>query len=267
MNFITIGGDLRLHYASLSLSRGGHTVRILGTPPTNNPFPTEEDFRFADAWLLPLPLTRGDTVLSEKEGAPTLAALAKEGREGLRVFGGRIPDTFRTALEERGARVTDYYTDPVLTLANAALTAEGAIFEWMRTAREGIVGKRAAVTGFGRIARHLVRLLTAWQVDVTVYARRDTDRTEAQLCGAHALPLSEGTVFSPVDAIFNTVPARILRKESFSSAPAALVFDLADGISHAQGCAALSALRGVPGRYAPKAAGEIIADAILRSLP
>ena len=51
MRILTVGGDLRLHFASLALSAAGYAVRMAGTPPTMNPFPTKEELEAADAWL------------------------------------------------------------------------------------------------------------------------------------------------------------------------------------------------------------------------
>lgn len=266
MNVLVIGGDVRLHHAAATLSEAGHTVRLRGTPPTWNPFPSKEDFSLADAWLLPVPVTRGNTLLAECESPPTLTELASHARAGLRVFGGKVPEGFRELLEGQGAEVWDYFDDPVLTLENAYLTAEGALFEWMRYKKDGVRGAKASVLGYGRIAKSLVRLLTALQVRVTVYARKGTDLADAALCGCGTSYLSSGTVLAPTDAVFNTVPARIFAAESFRECRTAPVFDLADGIPPAAGGAALIPLRGVPGKYAPKAAGRSLAEAVLRAI-
>lgn len=266
MKILTVGGDLRLHFASLALSAAGHAVRMAGTPPTMNPFPGREELRAADAWLLPLPVTRGGTVTSQTENAPTLESLKEAAGAGILVFGGRIPEDFAAALRERGAEVVDYFLDPLLTLENAALTAEGAVYEWMRTSRDGLFGRRAVILGFGRIGRRLCLLLRGMGVEVTVLCRKETDRWEASRLGCGVGHLSEGMVLPGADAVFNTVPARLLTAASFAESGQATVFDLADGIPEAPGAAALVPLRGVPGRYAPREAGMIIARTVARYL-
>lgn len=255
-----------MHFAALFLAARGHTVRFCGTPPTQNPFPTEEDYSWAEGWLLPLPLTRGERVTSPLPSPPTLAEIAAHAREGCLVLGGSIPPGFREWCEGAGAQVEDYYADPILTQENAALTAEGAIGEWMRLSDRGLGGGTCAVLGFGRIARHLCRLLSAWKVEVFVYARKEKDLAEAASCGYRGLPLSPQTVFREIDALFNTVPARIFSEACFANCGRTLIFDLADSIRSAPGAAGLYTLRGVPGRYAPRAAGEAIGRAVLRRL-
>jgi hypothetical protein len=266
MRILTVGGDLRLHFASLALSAAGYAVRMAGTPPTMNPFPTGEELSGADAWLLPLPVTRGRTVLSQAEGAVALEELAAAAREGTVVFGGRIPPDFSAALEKKGAEAVDYFLDPLLTLENAALTAEGAVYEWMRTSRDGLLGRSATVLGFGRIGKRLAALLCGMGVKTTVLCRKETDRWEAARLGCEVGHLSEGVLLPPRDAVFNTVPVRLLTPASFAESGTSTVFDLADGIPEAPGAAALVPLRGVPGRYAPREAGMIIARAVLRHL-
>ena len=266
MNLLTIGGDLRMHYAAQALQAAGHQVRTRGTPPLDNPFPVQEDFAFAQAWLLPLPVTYGETVNASLPDPPTLHALAEQARPGLTVYGGRIPPCLRELLESAGAQVEDYFTDPVLTLENADLTAEGALCAWMQQSRTAIAGRRCAVVGYGRIARGLCRRLTALGVQVTICARKETALTEARLAGCAVLPLEEEFVFPPFDAVFHTVPARIFSPAAFARLGVGVVYDLADGIPEAPGAGALVPLRGVPGRYAPRSAGEAIARAVLRCM-
>ena len=266
MKILTVGGDLRLHFASLALSAAGYAVRMAGTPPTMNPFPTKEELGGADAWLLPLPLTRGRTVLSQSDTAVTLEDLKEAAREGTVVFGGRIPAELAAALEEKGAETVDYFLDPLLTLENAALTAEGTVYEWMRLSRDGLFGRSATVLGFGRIGKRLASLLCGMGVKTTVLCRKETDRWEASRLGCAVGHLSEGVLLPAQDAVFNTVPVRLLTPASFAESGQSTVFDLADGIPEAPGAAALVPLRGVPGRYAPREAGMIIARAVLRHL-
>ena len=266
MKILTVGGDLRLHFASLALSAMGYAVRMAGTPPTMNPFPTEEELRAADAWLLPLPMTRGRTVLSQAENATPLEVFCEAAHEGTTVFAGCVPPEFSSALEKKGAEVVDYFRDPLLTLENAALTAEGAIYEWMRLSRDGLFGRRGVIVGFGRIGKRLAALLGGLGVHTTVLCRKETDRFEATRMGCAVGHLSEGAVLPPADAVFYTVPVRLLGPASFAESGQATVFDLADGVPAAPGAAALVPLKGVPGRYAPREAGMIIARAVVRHL-
>ena len=123
-----------------------------------------------------------------------------------------------------------------------------------------------AVTGFGRVAKETVAVLKSLSCDVTVFARNPSQREDAIIKGCKAEPLTSLSQLSGDFAIIiNTVPAHIIHEESIvnmkkeckiielASAPFGLDFDLAQK----HGIDVVKAL-GLPGKYTPKTAREII---------
>ena len=178
-----------------------------------------------------------------------------------------------------GCHVTDYYDSQDIQIKNARITAEGAIMTAMELTDTGILGASVAVIGYGRIGQYLSRLLTVWGARVTVYARRAESLAQASSDGCATHDMTQlGTLTQGYQVIFNTVPSRLIGHEILSQMPCqTLLIDLASapfGIDP-EAARELTARCGlgvvyapsVPGRYAPKSAGEVIAQSILSAWP
>lgn len=246
----------------------------------------------ADVLILPLPATRdGETVWCPRDSACTVPLreiaelMARSPR--LFLFGGRLPADFTDTVkknDQAANRVTDYYDSEILQLRNAYLTAEAALMTAMELTDRALRDTSVAVLGFGRIGRYLSRLLRGLGADVTVCARREESLFEAAAEGCHPLlmtgdapmgglaPLCRGHA-----VLFNTVPARILPRELLLGLERdTLLIDLASapfGVSDTdvREVAAKCGLRylrapSLPGSYAPRDAGRIIAECILDTL-
>jgi dipicolinate synthase subunit A len=241
--------------------------------------------------LLPLPVSRdGETVCCplDPEAHVTLADVA----EWMTVcpfwtlVGGRLPTDFahRLARTCGRERVIDYYEREDVQIKNARITAEGAVMTAMERTDTAILSGHMAVVGYGRIGRFLAGLLRGFNADVTVCARRgevlaqaacDGNRT-LRLRGAREdlLPLCHG-----YDVIFNTVPAPLFGLEVMEAMDAhTLLIDLASApggvdaeavrlfFEQGEGRTArpqMVCVPSLPGRYAPRTAGQVIAQAVL----
>lgn len=132
-------------------------------------------------------------------------------------------------------------------------------------------GARCAVTGYGRTAKVLADMLAALGARVTVAARKCSDLAWARTGGLDAVNISELMKTAPeLDLLVNTVPSLVLDCKTLSALRRdCLVIDIASapyGTDFA--CARELGLNvmvpgSLPGKTAPKTAGEIIADAIL----
>lgn len=169
----------------------------------------------------------------------------------------------------------DYMKDEAFLYENARITAEGATVLLGKTSDGTVYGMDVGVLGMGRIAECLCRMLCALDARVTVYARRPEALARACALGActglltRELPAS---LFGH-DAICNTVPHLLLDADAIprlrsdvlllelASAPGGFDRDAAAacGLCITDG-------RGLPGKYAPRAAGELIADFAIEAL-
>lgn len=246
----------------------------------------------ADALILPLPATRdGMTIHCPRDPACTVSLQAivdlmiRSPR--LLLFGGRLPMEFLDAARKNGItedRITDYYDSEVLQLRNAYLTAEAALMTAMELTDRAIQGTEVAVLGYGRIGKYLSRLLRGMGAVVTVCARREESLVEAAAAGCRPLLMSDALPLGGLAplcrghaVLFNTIPAHILCRDLLMGLEKnALLLDLASfpfGVSDSDVRAATAArglrylrVPSLPGSYAPRDAGRIIAECILEDL-
>ena len=89
-------------------------------------------------------------------------------------------------------------------------------------------GSNVIVTGYGRIGKYLSRLLSALGATVTVFARKQTDFALIKAAGltpASYLYLPDAAM--KADALYNTVPARIIGRDALEALRGGLIIDLA----------------------------------------
>ena len=110
-------------------------------------------------------------------------------------------------------------------------------------------------------------MLRALGADTAVYVRREAVREEAAKDGFSAHLLGE-TVALPEMLVFGTVPAPAENLAGLCASADALIYDLGGGLPDALPTADGDSVRtlplkGAPGVFAPRAAGELYAGAIL----
>ena len=297
--FAVIGGDGRMTHLCERLSAEGHAVSLMGCG--NECFSPcrgageiracttlEKAVDGADAVILPLPVSRdGVTVNCPRDGACTvqLATLAEllVRSPRLILLGGKLPEAFREATQTLGVadRVVDYYENEVLLLRNAYVTAEAAVMTAMEHTDRILRGASVAVLGYGRIGKYLARLLRTMGAEVTVCARREESLFEAASEGCTALRIRPDAPMNGLDTLcyrhtvlFNTIPSPVLSRDllaklewnslliDLASAPFGVRDEDVRAVSASNGLRYLRA-PSLPGSYAPRTAGEIIAECVL----
>ena len=301
--FAVIGGDLRMLHLCRRLTALGHAVSALGCGEDCLPQPAETSAvrvcttlrgvtEGADILILPLPATRdGTTVHCPRDPACTILlrdiAELMERESRLLLFGGRLPADFLYATKASNtsdSRVTDYYDSETLQLRNAYLTAEAALMTAMELTDCTLRGTHVAVLGYGRIGKYLSRLLCGLGAEVTVCARREESLFEAAAEGCHPLRMTDSDTMGGLAplcrdhaVLFNTIPAHVLSHDLLVGLERdTLLIDLASApfgvhdrdVREATAGNGLRYLRApsLPGSYAPRTAGEIIAECILGDL-
>ena len=208
--------------------------------------------------LLPVPSFQADgTLKGGGDLGEILAALPRD----IMVLGGNLS---HPALA--GYKTIDLLQDGEYTAKNAAITADCAIRVAGQNLQVVFDGCPILVIGWGRIGKCLAKLLQGLGAQVTVAARKETDRNLAGALGFGAVDAKELTgklrVFR---VIFNTAPAMVLTKELAEECrPGCLKIELASrpGIA---GDDVVSAL-GLPGKMAPESSGKLMAQTIIRRL-
>ena len=256
-----LGGDARMRIPMEALGQRGYSIASLAPLGIGvATLDTAALCAFADVLVFPVPASKDGATLSGT-GIP-FSHLPVGAHHA--VFGGFFPKDWQL----KAHRVFDCALDEPFVLKNAALTADGGICAALSATERGFYGCSAAVIGHGRIARMLIRRLLGFGVPITVYARRPEALADAALLGCRAVPLQLDTVISE-DILFNTVPAPVF--DGVRAAHPVAVFDLGGGLPNALlspsgDSIPVTSMRGVPGVFAPRAAGEIILDALLSFL-
>ena len=224
------GSSPALQYAGRFLSQAGCAI-------TDSP---SGDITHA---LLPVPY---------RQGSDLWEAVAPLLPNNVTVFGGNLAGTGFA-----GYKTVDLLKDEIYLAENAAITADCALR--IAGTHLGVVfrGCPVLILGWGRIGKCLTKMLSALGADVTVAARKESDRAMAQALGCNAVAF-DGTL-SRYRVIFNTVPAPVLPE---ITQPDCVRIDLASQPGMA-GSDVIRA-RGLPGKMLPESSGKLIAETALR---
>ncbi len=191
--------------------------------------------------------------------------------DGAVIVCGRTDDEFDELARARGWYLLRILDDEQFTLDNARITAEGALRLLMGAGGDDLYRKRCLVIGFGRIGKHLTRMLRALGAFVTVAARNPASREAA----GDAVSIEGMDALLPeFDFILSTVPAPLLTERNLpfvrsdavvidlASPPYGIDFDAA-GRLHKN----VSLESALPARYAPRAAARAVVDFLDRRWP
>ncbi len=213
----------------------------------------EAGIRFVDApsptvthLLLPVPSLQEDGRIKGGESLQDVLTLLPQD---ISVFGGNLP-------ELPSYQVYDLLKLPAYVAENAYITAHCAIRLIMDKLPFTLRGCPILVIGWGRIGKCLAALLKGLEAKVTVAARKDTDRA---ILGALGYKTADIQDIDPAAyrVILNTVPVMVLSQTPDNC----LKIDLAS--SPGIGGEDILYARGLPGKDAPEASGELIARTVL----
>lgn len=287
ISVVFAGGDARMMYAARNIARrGAEPCLAVADPDTARVRLGEagfDDIAVADrAALLPecthlvlgLPVSRDgehlwDPIIGE---SPAVWEVLSRLSPGTQVLCGMANACIRDAARESRTLLTDYYEDSGFLIRNAAMTAEGALSELIRVYPGTVLGSRAVIFGYGRCASQLARRLVALGCSVTVIARSEEKRAAAIADGAGAADMKDAvTHCRTADFAVNTVPAAVIgvREAAALAGNGAFVLELADkcGVSdEASTLVRVIRAAGLPGRFSPASAGELIAERVMACL-
>lgn len=234
--------DKRLIYPVGTTEAIGFAARYLRMPLVDHPTPD------ATHLLLDVPLRHSD-----------LESILERLPSRITVIGGNL-----SIPELADYRKIDLLQDEEYLAGNAAITAHCAIKLALPHLRVTLNRCPVLILGWGRIGKNLAKLLRGLGADVTVAARKESDRAMLRALGYRAADVQElSKLLHGYRLIYNTVPEKILSdsttyandciKVELASLPCLPGTDIIDG-------------RGLPGKLAPESSGRLIAETILRRL-
>lgn len=276
---LIIGGDARQYYMAKYLQNRGYSITAYGEifaegftgcrilSAAKDVFSLLEEKKISV--VLPVPVTVDGDIIKGTNSAIRLAELISHLSGQDKIYGGNLPVNLR---EHCGINGIDFMKSNRVAYLNAVSTAEGAIAEAIMLGRGQLSGSACLVMGFGRCGAVLAHKLGRFGAKVTVMERKPERRAEAAAYEFASCGFGEDkTKISEYNYIFNTVPAPVIREDflkkcgretviiDIASAPGGVDYEAAKQLNiNAKLCLSL------PGKYAPKTAGEILAEELIR---
>ena len=296
INITLLGGDRRQIYAVRRLANTFCKLSVCGTSAELASVvckDTLHNIRYADSAekavseasviILPVPASSDGVHVSaplDSAGALSelkLSSIVRLCDKDTVIIGGKLPEAFVTLAVEKGLKVYDLLDLESFEIANAYTTAEAALSIALNSLTVNLKDANVAVTGFGRISKHLCRLLSLIGARVTVAARKQRDIAWAETLGYQTVHINKDgwsdALASGYHIIYNTVPSVIFDRDFLGKVNGdTLLVELASVPGGFDVCAArelganISWALSLPGKYAPESAGNIIAESVLKIL-
>lgn len=272
-----IGGDMRQYFLAKSLKKDGNDVKLFGFE--NLPNKTKqlsecslkELDEFSEYIILPLPVSRDGKTLNAPFASEKIKLQNLNGNlKNKKIFGGIISPKIKNLFDE-DSKIYDFCRED-FSILNAVPTAEGAIKEVFENSDKTIFSSKCLVTGYGKIGKVLCKLLKNMGADVTASMRSIQDFAWAktdEIKAVHTEKLSENSM--GFDIIFNTIPSIIFNRKLLEKcSKETLIIDLASNPGGIDKTAATDLeikvihSLGIPGKYFPETAAEIIKTTIYK---
>lgn len=271
--FGVLGGDKRSYYLAKALKDDGYKVRLWGFDKLGAMDCEIASALDSDIIILPvIPFSEDENVVSPYSNSNLNLKEYEDTLKDKIIFTG-IKEKFLSAFPSLENRVSSYSDREEFAVKNAVPTAEGAIEQALKHSDITINGSKVLVCGYGRIGKVLSEMLRGMGADVTVSARKQSDLAWIKLNGFVGIKTGDFTEIKSYNFIFNTIPSLILSEDVLRElSKDTLIIDLASlpggvDFAYAEKCGikAIHALS-LPGKIAPKSAGEIIESTILNIL-
>lgn len=185
------------------------------------------------------------------------------------LVGGNLPETVIRWCTDHRVKFYDVLTAPGLAEKNAKLTAEGLLVNLFTQTSFSASDFRTLIVGYGRCGREIAAILHNFTEEIYIY---DTDPAALKTArSGHYKIISDRNAFinhpglKQINTLINTVPGQPLEDGMWrcfsehcivfqvASGPLVLPFPLSER---------LVSCPGIPGKYAPRTAGRLIATEI-----
>ncbi|OCL27418.1 shikimate dehydrogenase [Orenia metallireducens] len=278
-----LGGDAReIELISILLDKGA-ALQIIGQPPQidSDSIEVVDSLEEIDDDVIAViaPMTGTDEKLQVKKTFADKEVVLTEDffsrlTAGTRFFIGFAKPEIKDWSQKYGIELIELAALDEVAILNAIPTAEGAIEIVMREMPITLHNNNSFVLGLGRVGFSLARMLKGMGSNTYGVARKPKDFARALDMGFEQVAFKDlDKEISKADFIFNTVPTLILDEELLKNVRKdAIIIDLASypggtdfEAAKRLGLKAELAL-GLPGKVAPKSAGQILGKVIPRMI-
>lgn len=275
-----LGGDLRQCYTAEYLHSLGWEVMCYHTP--NFPYSsgiTQVDclaqaFEDSDLILTPTPLTRDNTTLFQAEIYPPcpLGDIWEMLNPAHNFAAFSLSTTHQKLLETIGCSVLTFSRIPFFQNQNALLTAEGLLSEVIRCTPFALSSANLLLLGYGCCGTAIGKLFLPLCNNIFLLEQDEEKQKDAQKKGISPLDKKDFSCVLPkCRLIINTIPAPVLELTELSQMHSSChIFDIASApfgfpADTTKKCLLpYFRIPGIPGRFSPVTAGEIIGRTIER---
>ena len=271
--FLILGGDNRSLYLGEFLEKQNFRVCYYAFAQTDCYENLTDAINDATFIILPLPVSRDRLTLNAPlfDETVLLADIYALATSEKFFFGGQLPKSFCEELDARNTQWCDYFLLDELAVYNAVPTAEGVINLLIEELPITIHSMNCGITGYGKVGKILAQTLKSLGANVTVFARKESDFADAFTKSFSFKNIKNlENEYHDFDVLINTVPSKIINTTvldkinsdclliEIASAPFGIDFQGAK--ERAMDVIKASSL---PGKVAPRSAGEIIGRSIL----
>ena len=215
----------------------------------------------AKLFVLPIPTTRDNIFVNSTE--TTVSSVIDMIDSETLVAGYLLPRGIVDRAREVGAAFFDASLDEEFLLANAKISANGALGYILTHSPKDMGDMKIGIVGYGRIGREMSRLCLLLGADLRLYTAREEVIFELGEMGIEARLIEEKNDLSGLDILINTTPKKQIDEKDI---PAGIdVIDLASGKIF-EPSPRLIKLASIPDAFYPETAGRFYAEAILRFL-
>jgi dipicolinate synthase subunit A len=284
MQIAVIGGDARQLEIIRQLTEHDAKLSLIGFEQLDHAFTgatkekiNEIDFAEQDALILPVRGTDAngqvDTIFSSEKILLTKEMLETLPQHAI-IFSGISNPYLDEITKEADRRLVKLFERDDVAIYNSIPTVEGTIMMVIQHTDFTIHGSNVAVLGLGRVGVTVARTFQALGAKVKVGARKSEHIARITEMGLTAFHLNDlESNVKDTDICINTIPTSIVTASVISKMPAhTLIIDLASKpggtdfrYAEKRGIKALLA-PSLPGIVAPKTAGQILANVLIKLL-
>lgn len=245
----------RMEYAAKSLERkGGKLCASLEELPENGYL------------ICGLPFTKdGKTVNMSVSEPPTIPCFLSMLTGSHILVGGNLPDSVTAYCTRKGIEYYDIMTSGDFVAKNARLTAEGLLIPLLAHTSFSVCECRILLIGYGNCGREIADILRLFTNEIHIYDKDPDALRSAE--SKHFTTISEKDIdgLRQINTIINTSPENPFDSQTWERIPAnCRIFNIASCVPKLPFPVSerLVNCPGIPGKYAPKTAGNIIAKNI-----
>lgn len=279
LNILILGGDRRYLEVIKKLAKSNANVHLAGFDKQQftdqnvyNNVLEELDYSNIHAILLPVSGTSqtGKVLTQYSDRSITLTQeLIDKTPKNCIIYTG-ITNPYLDDIV-KGRTLIPIFSRDDIAIRNSIPTAEAALQLAIQHTDITIHRSNVCVLGFGRVGITVARLFANVGATVTVAVRKSADIARIYEMGLQPIPFQNINEVAPkIDVFLNTVPQMVIDSDLMDKMNHdALIIDLASDpggtdfkAAEKHGIKALLAL-GLPGKTAPKSAGNIIAETLL----